>query len=125
METGLQGSNSILLVCLLTAVIHTVDTLSYGARVAGIRTRRLYLAVTLFSIVALAARTAHLLQAPLLGYYVDSVILLGHISLLRDSFRLIILSATLKHRRAAPAHVYTYFRHLISALETRVPGPWF
>ncbi len=119
METGLQGSNSILLVCLLTAVIHTVDTLSYGARVAGIRTRRLYLAVTLFSIVALAARTAHLLQAPLLGYYVDSVILLGHISLLRDSFRLIILSATLGSITAVlllPTFIHI-FVYLIGALE--------
>lgn len=119
MWEALKYPNSILAVCLLTAVIHMVETLTYGARLAGIKTRRLYLAATLFSIVALAARTANLLQAPLLGYYVDSVILLGDISVLRDSFRLIIFSATLGSTLAVllmPTFI-NIFVYLIGALE--------
>jgi hypothetical protein len=110
---------NILMVCLLTAIIHMVETLTYGARIAGIKTRRLYLAATLFSIVALVARTANLIQAPLLGYYVDSVILLGNISLLRDSFRLIIFSATLGSILAVlllPTFI-SIFIYLIGSLE--------
>jgi hypothetical protein len=94
-EAGTSAFSSILLVCLLTAVIHMVETLSYGARIAGVKKRRLYLAASLFSIVALLARTANLVQAPLLGYYVDSVIILDRIPELRESIRMIIFSATI------------------------------
>ena len=94
MKAGVPTIGSILLVCFFTAVIHMVETLSYGARLAGVKTRRLYLAACIFSIIALTARTANLLQAPLLGYYVDSIILINNISILERSFRLIILAAT-------------------------------
>lgn len=92
METVDPGR--MLLICLLTGVIHMVETLSYSARLAGIRTRRLYLAGSLFSLLVLLARTANLIQAPLLGSIVDTVIIKGDVPLLVDSFRLIILSAT-------------------------------
>lgn len=95
MGAGNPATGSILLVCLLTAVIHLVETLSYGARLAGVKTRRLYLAACIFSLVALVARAANLLQAPLLGYYVDSMILLNNLPVLEKSFRLIILAASL------------------------------
>ncbi len=119
METFPQGLNNVLIVCLLTAVIHLIETLAYGARIAGIITRRLYLASSLFSIVALAARTANLIQAPLLGYYVDSIILAGNIPQLRVSFRLIIFSATLGSMLAVlllPTFISS-FVYLIGSLE--------
>lgn len=94
MGTGEPTIGSILLVCFFTAVIHLVETLSYGARLAGVKTRRLYLAACIFSLIALTARTANLIQAPLLGYYVDSIILINNIPVLERSFRLIILAAT-------------------------------
>jgi hypothetical protein len=111
--------NSVLIVCLLTAVIHMIETLAYGARIAGIITKRLYLASSLFSIVALVARTANLIQAPLLGYYVDSMIFTGNIPLLRAAFRLIIFSATVGSIFAVlllPTFITT-FTYLIASLE--------
>lgn len=111
--------NNVLMVCLLTVVIHMIETLTYGARIAGIITKRLYLASSLFSIVALLARTANLIQAPLLGYYVDSVILLGNISLLRKSFHLIIFSSTIGSILAVlilPTFI-SIFIYLIGSLE--------
>lgn len=96
-----------------------VETLSYGARIAGIKTRRLYLAASLFSIVVLLARTANLIQAPLLGYYVDSVIILERIPELRESIRMIIFSATIGSLAALmliPTFV-NIFEILIGSLE--------
>lgn len=119
MGTGNPTIGNILLVCLLTAVIHLVETLSYGARIAGVKTRRLYLAGSIFSLVALIARTANLLQAPLLGFYVDRIILLNNIPILQKSFRLIILSASAGSLAAMlilPTFV-NIFIYLIGSLE--------
>lgn len=96
-----------------------VETLSYGARIAGVKTKRLYLAACIFSLVALVARTANLLQAPLLGYYVDSIILLNNIPVLEKSFRLIILAASLGSLAAMlilPTFI-NIFIYLIGSLE--------
>lgn len=119
MGAGNPGIGNILLVCFLTAVIHLVETLSYGARIAGVKTKRLYSAACIFSLVALVARTANLLQAPLLGYYVDSVILWENIPILERSFRLIILAASLGTLAAIfvlPTFV-NIFIYLIGSLE--------
>ncbi len=119
MGAGGPTIGSILLVCFLTAVIHMVETLSYGARIAGVKTKRLYLAACIFSLVALVARTANLLQAPLLGYYVDSIILLNNIPVLEKSFRLIILAASLGSLAAMlilPTFI-NIFIYLIGSLE--------
>lgn len=119
MNAGNPTIGNVFLVCLLTAVIHLVETLSYGARIAGVKTRRLYLAACIFSMVALIARTANLLQAPLLGYYVDCMILLNNIPLLQKTFRLIILSASVGSLAATlilPTFI-NIFIYLIGSLE--------
>ncbi len=108
-----------MLICLLTGVIHGIETLSYSARLAGIRKRRLYLAGSLFSLLVLLARTANLIQAPLLGNLVDTAIMAGTTPLLVGSFRLIIFSATTGSLLAAlllPTGI-NLFAFLITALE--------
>ncbi|MGI6307564.1 MAG: lipid II flippase family protein [Dethiobacteria bacterium] len=119
MGAGDPTIGNVLLVCFLTAVIHLVETLSYGARIAGVKTKRLYLAACIFSLVALIARTANLLQAPLLGYYVDSIILMNNIPVLQKSFRLIILSASVGSLAAMlilPTFIHIFI-YLIGSLE--------
>ncbi len=86
--------NRLMLICLLTGIIHMVETLSYSARLAGIRTRRLYLAGALFSLLVLLARSANMIQAPLLGSLVDTAIIAGNAPMLVEPFRMIIFSAT-------------------------------
>jgi hypothetical protein len=118
-SAGDPNIGQVLLVCLLTAVIHLIETLSYGARIAGVKTRRLFLAACIFSVVALIARTANLLQGPLLGYYVDSLILLNNIPVLQKSFRLIIFSASVGSLAALlvlPTFI-NIFIYLIGSLE--------
>ncbi|MEW5921525.1 MAG: DUF2837 family protein [Bacillota bacterium] len=108
-----------MLICLLTGVIHMIETLSYSARLAGIRKRRLYLAGSLFSLLVLVARTANLIQAPLLGSLVDAVIIAGTTPVLVDSFRMIIFSATTGSMLAAlliPTFI-NIFTFLIASLE--------
>lgn len=109
----------LMIICILTGVIHMVETLSYSARLAGIRTRRLYLAGALFSLLVLLARTANMVQAPLLGSIVDTAIMAGNAPMLVEPFRLIIFSATTGSILAAmliPTFI-NIFTFLIASLE--------
>ncbi|SHM78085.1 Protein of unknown function [Caldanaerovirga acetigignens] len=81
-------------VIIFTATIHAIDTLSYSVRIAGIKTKRLAMALSLFNIIVLISRTANMIQAPLLGSMVDKAIAQGQVSLLLKGFRMIIFSAT-------------------------------
>lgn len=87
-------SERVLAIFFLTAVIHAVDTLSYSVRIAGIRTKRLALALSLFNIIVLVSRTANMIQAPLLGSVVDRAINTHDLAPLPWIFRFIILAAT-------------------------------
>ncbi|MEW6726252.1 MAG: lipid II flippase Amj family protein [Bacillota bacterium] len=64
----------LLLVAVLTALIHAVNTMAYGVRLVGVRTQRLATAVSLFNIVFLVASAANMIQAPLLSSLVEQVI---------------------------------------------------
>ena len=79
----------------LVAFINTVDTLAYGARLAGVRTRSPSLAMSLFNIVALASRTANLIQLPLVASIVDKYLQAGEGGSLLWTFRIILFSNSL------------------------------
>lgn len=87
--------NRLVIVIIFTAAIHMIDTLSYSVRLAGIKTKRLAMALSLFNIIVLISRTANLIQAPLLGSMVDRAINEGTSGPLLQDFRWIILSATI------------------------------
>jgi hypothetical protein len=89
-----ENMGRLIAVILFTATIHAIDTLSYSVRLAGIKTKRLAMALSLFNIIVLVARTANMIQAPLLGSMVDRAIAYGQVSLLLKDFRMIIFSAT-------------------------------
>lgn len=61
-------------VVILTALIHLVSTLAYSVRLSGVRTGRLAIATSLFSIVSLTAQTANTIQGPLLTKMVERLI---------------------------------------------------
>lgn len=66
-----------MLIALLTAVIHLIDTLVYAVRLSGVTTRRLATAYSLFQIISLVASMANLIQAPLLSSVVERAINAG------------------------------------------------
>lgn len=88
------------LVALLTAVIHLTDTLFYGVRLSGVRTRRLITAISLYQLIALLAGVANMVQAPLLSAIVEQAINAGQaahqasLQYLLGGIRLIILAAS-------------------------------
>ncbi|AEE97077.1 lipid II flippase Amj family protein [Mahella australiensis] len=90
----MNNYSRIMTVCILTMIIHSIDTLSYSTRIAGIRTKRLAVALSLFNIIVLVSRTSNMIQAPLVGSIVDHAIKYGSSGVLED-FRLIIFSATI------------------------------
>lgn len=58
-------------VCILTLLIHSVETLSYAIRLAGVRAGKLAVALSVTGIVVLVSRTANLIQAPLTAKLID------------------------------------------------------
>src|SRR5262245_24715318 len=87
MDTGL------LIICALTFVIHLVGTLAYSVRIAGTRTRRIALSLSLFNILILVSRTSNSFQAPLLAKRVEQNIAAGVTSGAGD-FRWLLIFAT-------------------------------
>src|SRR3546814_17119850 len=57
----------LLVICLLTAVINLIGTLAYGARIAGVRTRRIAMSFALFNILVLVSRTSNGFLGPFLA----------------------------------------------------------
>jgi hypothetical protein len=82
------------IILLLTAVVHCLDTAAYASRIAGVRTGRLALTGSLFSIVSLFSRVANTLQAPLLGAAVDRLVHQGDLGGMLRGFHLIIGAAS-------------------------------
>jgi hypothetical protein len=79
---------------LLTFVISLVGTLAYAARIAGVRTRRIAVSLSLFNMLVLLSRTANMLQAPLLSKRVERAVLAGTAAATSD-FRWLIGAASL------------------------------
>ncbi|MGG1658684.1 lipid II flippase Amj family protein [Brevibacillus sp. NRS-1366] len=67
--------DALLLICLLTFIIHTTETLSYGIRFAGVQTGRIAVAMSLVGIVLLVSRTSNLIQGPFTGGLIDQAAL--------------------------------------------------
>jgi hypothetical protein len=71
----------VLIISLLTFIIHAVETLSYGVRLAGVRTGKLAVALSLTGMIVLISRTSNLAQAPMMGKMVDYALLHPEFSL--------------------------------------------
>jgi hypothetical protein len=67
----------LLLILCLTFVIHLIGTLAYSVRIAGTRTGRIAVSLSLFNILVLVSRTSNAFQAPLLTKRVESNITHG------------------------------------------------
>ncbi|HHY93402.1 MAG TPA: DUF2837 family protein [Firmicutes bacterium] len=55
----------------MTAIIHMLNTLAYSVRLAGVRTKRLAISLSLFNLMFLLASAANTIQAPLLSSIVE------------------------------------------------------
>jgi hypothetical protein len=83
------------LILALTIIVYAVDTGASAARVAGVRTGRLTLAGTIYNLLALSARTANALKAPLVASLADQAAAAGTLSGLERDLRLVSLAAAL------------------------------
>ncbi|MFY0546304.1 lipid II flippase Amj family protein [Brevibacillus sp. H7] len=80
------------LICLFTSIIHTTETLSYAVRLAGVRTGKLAVALSLTGMILLVSRTSNLIQAPMTGALIDQAM---HMHLdVSWHFRFIIAAAS-------------------------------
>jgi hypothetical protein len=83
------------LICLLTFIIHLIGTLAYSVRIAGTRTRRIALSLSLFNILVLVSRMSNSFQAPLLAKRVEQNIAVGTLGTAVSDFRWLLASASI------------------------------
>lgn len=83
----------LLAICLLTAGIHLIGTLAYGARIAGVRTRRIAISFALFNVLVLVSRTSNGFLGPFLAKRIETRLAVGGGEALLGDFRLVLLSA--------------------------------
>jgi Alternate to MurJ len=83
----------LLIICALTFVIHLIGTLAYSVRIAGSRTRRIALSLSLFNILVLVSRTSNSFQAPLLAKRVELNLATG-VAADTSDFRWLLVSAS-------------------------------
>lgn len=57
----------------MTTIIHLINTLNYSVRLAGVKTKRLAIAFSLFNVIFLISSTANTVQAPLLAKISDKL----------------------------------------------------
>jgi hypothetical protein len=67
----------LILVTVITVFIHLIITLNYSIRLAGLRTRRLLTAISIFNVIYLFASVSNVLQAPLMTSIVEHAIKAG------------------------------------------------
>jgi hypothetical protein len=85
----------LLAICLLTAGINLIGTLAYGARIAGVRTRRIAMSFALFNVLVLVSRLSNSILAPFLAKRIELRLADGGGGALLDDFRLVLLSASI------------------------------
>jgi hypothetical protein len=67
----------LLVLLALTFVINLVQTLAYSVRIAGVRTRRIAISISLFNVLVLVSRTANTFGAPVLAKRVEQGVTSG------------------------------------------------
>ncbi len=85
----------LLAILVLTFVIHLIGTIAYGFRIAGVRSRQIAIAFSLFNVMVLASRISNSFQGPLLAKRVENTINGQAIHDLSFDFALILLTASI------------------------------
>lgn len=82
-------------ICFLTAGINLIGTLAYGARIAGVRTRRIAMSFALFNILVLVSRMSNSFLGPFLAKRIEVRLAEGGGEALLGDFRFVLASASL------------------------------
>lgn len=109
----------LLIICVFVGIIHMIETLAYSVRLAGLKTGKLVVALSLFNIIVIVSRTANMVQAPLTGKLGDAVQSKEDLSLLLHQLQTILLAASIGTIAGAlliPSFV-SIFSRMISHLE--------
>jgi len=79
----------------LTFVINLIATLAYSVRIAGTRTGRIAVSLSLFNILVLVSRTSNTFQAPLLSKRVEHSLLMSAHTGITTDLRWLLFASTL------------------------------
>ena len=89
---------SFYIICFFTFCLHLSESLAYGMRISGIRTKQIAIALSFVSTTLLISRLSNMFQAPLLGSLADATIHVGTSSALTHfelAMRFVIFAAFL------------------------------
>ncbi|MBN2355377.1 lipid II flippase Amj family protein [candidate division KSB1 bacterium] len=85
---------NLLVVSLLTFIINLVGTLSFSARIAGVRLGKIAISLTIFNILLLVSRLSNTLQAPLIAKKIETDIASLSQGVPTDYFRIILVAGS-------------------------------
>ncbi|HGE5779353.1 MULTISPECIES: lipid II flippase Amj family protein [Bacillus] len=85
---------TLIFIMAFTIIIHAVETSSYSIRLAGVRLKKIAVALSVVGMVLLISRTSNLLQAFLLGGIIDRAKSGASVNL-ESTMRLVLLSASI------------------------------
>jgi hypothetical protein len=85
----------LIVICLLTFAINLIGTLAYGARIAGVRTRRIAMSFALFNILVLVSRTSNSFLGPFHAKRIETRLTGGGGDQLFADFQIVLGSASL------------------------------
>jgi hypothetical protein len=91
-------SHPVLFVCVFTFLIHVTESLAYCMRLAGVKTKKIAIALSFVTSTLLVSRLSNMFQAPLLGSMVDKTTKIGTdaaLYALEMDFRVVIFAAFL------------------------------
>jgi hypothetical protein len=83
------------LVFIFTFIIHLTGIIAYALRLAGTRTGKVALSISMFNILHLVSRTSLSLQGPLLAKHVEQNIANGTFDRAETDFRILLLASSL------------------------------
>jgi hypothetical protein len=87
-------TGQLIAIFVLTALIHTINTGAFAARLTGVRTGRPALASSLYNVLTLGARGAHALAGPLLASITDMATQQAATDTLLTTYRVVLLAAS-------------------------------
>jgi hypothetical protein len=82
-------------ILILTGVINLIGALAYGARIAGVRTRRIAMSFALFNILLLFSRTSNSFLGPFLAKRIETRLHAGTGEMLFLDMQLVLAAASL------------------------------
>ncbi len=115
-------TEKLIMIALFILIIHSIETLAYAVRLAGVRVRLLASALSLFNVMVMVSRLSNMMQQPFTGSLVDQAAGQHTLHFVESQFRFIISAAsvgTLLGMLCLPTFIALFSRAIVHLAKER------